>query len=174
MPCRCSCPASSPVKPMYMAGSPPERVTPPPEVLKKGWSGSMASTTSSTLMRRPTTESAPDGHSCTHCQQRVQARRSTKQGFFRDMALSGQASTQVSHPMQSFWSYDSSCTGSLLSGLWHHAHERGHPLKNTTVRIPGPSSKEFPLISSMSGELECSSDIMFPRKCKFMPESPPP
>ncbi len=30
----------------------------------------------------------------------------------------------------------------MLSGLWHHRQLSGHPLKNTVVRMPGPSSVE--------------------------------
>ena len=30
----------------------------------------------------------------------------------------------------------------MLSGLWHQAQRMGHPLKNTVVRMPGPSSVE--------------------------------
>ncbi len=39
----------------------------------------------------------------------------------------------------------------MLSGLWHQTQESGHPLIKTTVRIPGPSSKELPLISRIKG-----------------------
>ncbi len=34
----------------------------------------------------------------------------------------------------------------MLSGLWHHAHDRGHPFMNTEVRIPGPSSVDIRII----------------------------
>ena len=34
-----------------------------------------------------------------------------------------------------------------VSGLWHQAHRSGHPLKNTVVRIPGPSFTEKGRIS---------------------------
>ena len=43
--------------------------------------------------------------------------------------------------------------GSLHSGLWHQTQERGQPLKNTTERIPGPSSRLFLLIWAMRGLL---------------------
>ena len=29
--------------------------------------------------------------------------------------------------------------GLIPSGLWHHRQRRGQPLRNTVVRIPGPS-----------------------------------
>ena len=37
------------------------------------------------------------------------------------------------------------------SGLWHQAHLSGHPLKNTVVRIPGPSWVENRWMLKMSG-----------------------
>jgi len=44
---------------------------------------------------------------------------------------------------------DISSKGDFVSGFWHQIQERGHPLKNITVRIPGPSSREFLLISAI-------------------------
>ncbi len=38
----------------------------------------------------------------------------------------------------------------MLSGLWHHTHLSGHPLKNTVVRIPGPSCTAFLLIPDIN------------------------
>ena len=35
----------------------------------------------------------------------------------------------------------------MLSGLWHHQHCSVHPLKNTVVRMPGPSSVDIRIIS---------------------------
>jgi len=31
----------------------------------------------------------------------------------------------------------------MHSGFWHQIQDKGHPLKNITVRMPGPSSNEF-------------------------------
>jgi hypothetical protein len=39
--------------------------------------------------------------------------------------------------------------GEMLSGLWHQTHRRGHPLKKTVVRIPGPSWSENLRISKI-------------------------
>ena len=36
--------------------------------------------------------------------------------------------------------------GEMLSGLEHHLHLRGHPLKNTKVRMPLPSYFEYLLM----------------------------
>jgi hypothetical protein len=62
-------------------------------------------------------------------------------------AFSGQVSTHVRHPMQR---ESIQCTWGLremLSGLWHHRHRRLQPLKNTVVRMPGPSSVDMRCIS---------------------------
>jgi len=37
----------------------------------------------------------------------------------------------------------------MLSGLWHQRQDRGHPLKKTVVRMPGPSCVAKRLISKM-------------------------
>jgi len=50
-----------------------------------------------------------------------------------------------------------SVLGSWVSGLWQKEHLKGHPLKKTTVRIPGPSSRLSLLTSTTSGNLQ--SDI---------------
>ena len=41
--------------------------------------------------------------------------------------------------------------GSWVSGLWQKMHRSGHPLKKTTLRIPGPSSRLCLLISTIRG-----------------------
>lgn len=38
--------------------------------------------------------------------------------------------------------------GCQLSGLWHHRHRNGQPLKNTVVRIPRPSWMAYLLMSN--------------------------
>ncbi len=38
----------------------------------------------------------------------------------------------------------------MLSGFWHQVQDSGQPLKNTTLRIPGPSSRVFLLMSKYS------------------------
>jgi len=37
--------------------------------------------------------------------------------------------------------------GLMLSGLWHHEQLSEHPLKNTVVLMPGPSSVDIRIIS---------------------------
>ena len=37
----------------------------------------------------------------------------------------------------------------MPSGLWHHQHRSGHPLRNMVVRIPGPSWIAYRLISKI-------------------------
>src|SRR5512140_1428704 len=42
---------------------------------------------------------------------------------------------------------------SMASGLWHHLQLKGHPLRNTVVRIPGPSCREKRWISTITADL---------------------
>lgn len=58
---------------------------------------------------------------------------------FISMALFSHALIQFPHKVHLLLSYKISLTGLWLSGLWHHKHLKGHPLKNTVVLIPGPS-----------------------------------
>jgi hypothetical protein len=37
----------------------------------------------------------------------------------------------------------------MLSGLWHQRQHKGHPFRNTVVRIPGPSFTAKRLISNI-------------------------
>ena len=46
----------------------------------------------------------------------------------------------------------SSGENDFVSGFWHHEQSSVHPLKKITVRMPGPSSKEFCLMSHMNGD----------------------
>ena len=41
-----------------------------------------------------------------------------------------------------------------LSGLWHQRQRRGHPLRNTVVRMPGPSCMAYRLMSKISPSIE--------------------
>ncbi len=102
---------------MYMVGSPPESVTPPPEIRKKGRSVSTAAMTSSTVMARPTRASAPDGQASAHTRHRLHLSRSTKPGLSRLKARTGQIPTQVSQPAHSRLSKASSRPGRMHSGL---------------------------------------------------------
>jgi hypothetical protein len=58
-------------------------------------------------------------------------------------AFSGHAATQVMHPMHFVSTHCTCGLDEMLSGLWHHAHLSPHPLKNTVVRMPGPSSVDM-------------------------------
>lgn len=50
---------------------------------------------------------------------------------------------QLRHPMHledDQWTWISL---EMLSGLWHHTQRKGHPLKNTVLLMPGPSSVDI-------------------------------
>jgi len=50
------------------------------------------------------------------------------------------------HPLQPMHLDFTQCTwglGEMLSGLWHHMHVSGHPLKKTVLLMPGPSSVDM-------------------------------
>ena len=51
----------------------------------------------------------------------------------------GQAPAHAPQKRQRSSEYRTSGAEFWLSGLWHHQHESGQPLKKTAVRIPGPS-----------------------------------
>lgn len=73
---------------------------------------------------------------------RQRSRSMTTPSGVIDIHPFGQASMQVSQPMQRFSSH---CTWTLkrrLSGLWHQPQRSGQPFIKTVVRIPGPSSVE--------------------------------
>jgi hypothetical protein len=55
------------------------------------------------------------------------------------MAFCSQASTQLPHFMHFDGEYNFSAFAEMLSGLWHQAQCRLHPLKKMTTRMPGPS-----------------------------------
>jgi len=58
----------------------------------------------------------------------------------------GQAAIQAPHIRQSSVRSIISGSGEIDSGLWHHAHCKGHPLRKTVVRMPGPSCTEKAMI----------------------------
>ena len=51
-----------------------------------------------------------------------------------------QIDPQVWQPMQRSPCQTVTGRASMLSGLWHQSQASVHPLKNTVVRMPGPSS----------------------------------
>lgn len=56
-----------------------------------------------------------------------------------------------------FFGYTINCgLTERVSGLWHHLHAILHPLKNTVVRIPGPSFNENRSISVITPFISCS------------------
>lgn len=66
-----------------------------------------------------------------------------------------------------FFGYTINCgLTERVSGLWHHLHAILHPLKNTVVRIPGPSFSENRSISVITPFISCSPffGIFAPRK----------
>ena len=76
------------------------------------------------------------------------------------------AFTQAPQPMQ-FFGYTINCgLTDRVSGLWHQLHAMLHPLKNTVVRIPGPSFSENRSISVITPFISCSPffGIFAPRK----------
>jgi hypothetical protein len=62
----------------------------------------------------------------------------------------------VQHPMQREPTHWTSGYGWMLSGLWHQAHFRLQPLKNTVVLRPGPSSVDIRWISSIRPDIDFS------------------
>ena len=133
----------------YSVGSPPERVTPPFDISKKGLSFIMMLYISSIDMCRPSCESASDGQISTHSKHKSHFVLSMKKGFCLEIALFLQSSMQVLQAIHFCASKDISRLGLLPSGLWHHTQERGQPLKNITVLMPSPSSNELPFISKI-------------------------
>ena len=114
----------------------------------------MASTTAATLICSPTIVRAPVGHASTqapHTRQRPSSVRQMSHGPAPSpvswscsppgamIACSGHAATQLPQRMQRSGSGIGSGAGDWLSGLWHHAQRSGQPLRNTVVRMPGPS-----------------------------------
>ena len=128
---------------------------------------------------------AVDGQASMQRRQPVHARRSMATPLSVPWsACSGQASTQLRQPMhreavQCTWGL-----AEMLSGLWHHTHRKGQPLKKTVLLMPGPSSVDIRCILRMSpcgcsGSFPVMSQYLFPpndgfrlgaRYCREKPE----
>lgn len=106
---------------------------------------------SSLLQETPRACRAPDGHTSIHSKQHVQTSRSMKKGFLGFMAPGWQTSMQLPHPIHLAAVKLSSASRFFPSGLWHQTQSSGQPLKNTTDRIPGPSSRAFLLSAKIKG-----------------------
>jgi hypothetical protein len=65
-------------------------------------------------------------------------------------APAGHTAAHVPHPVHRFPITIAWGVFRCISGLWHHRQRSGHPLKNTAVRIPGPSLTEKGMISLIS------------------------
>lgn len=60
----------------------------------------------------------------------------------RGGAPKGHASRHSPHAMQRFSATMNSCPAEMLAGLWHQAHDSGHPFRRTVARMPGLSWSE--------------------------------
>ena len=86
------------------------------------------------------TSRARVGHAPAHD---PQARHTRGSGSSPGLASpSGHAARHASQPMQREPKTRSSGIAFMLSGLWHQVQRSGQPLRNTVVRIPGPSCRE--------------------------------
>lgn len=129
-------------------GSPPERVMPPPEVLKKISCFSTSWSTESTVRCSPYTMAACGGQAAAHWN--AQSRHSVRSmtGFPSlpgRMAWCGQAPRQrvhLSRPRQRPSLKASSGLGDWDSGLLHQRQARGQPFRKILERMPGPSCTE--------------------------------
>ena len=95
--------------------------------------------TSAASISRPESSSAPFGQSSAQAPQAVHfARSKVCAPFSKVCAPFGQTAHA---PQATHFSarYSSSGAAEKLSGLWHHAQCMLQPLKNTVVRMPGPS-----------------------------------
>ena len=102
-----------------------------------------ASKISSTDMVLPRISRALVGQASIHSAQTVQRVRSMLIPSGAGVrAFSGHWSRQAPWPMQRALCQTSSAWARSASGLWHQGQRMGQPLKNTVVRIPGPSSVE--------------------------------
>ncbi len=85
-----------------------------------------------------------EGHSSAHIPQPLHSSRfMAMPSGSAESAFSGQDAIQVLHPMHLFSIHCICGLREMLSGLWHHWHASPHPLKNTVVRMPGPSSVDI-------------------------------
>lgn len=81
------------------------------------------------------------GHTGMQAPQAVQRKGSAPVGHVAAQAPQSRQETLLTIS----WGY-----GAIPSGLWHHAQRNGHPLRNTVVRIPGPSYTAISFISNTS------------------------
>ena len=130
------------------SGSPPEKVTPPPDCSKKGRSRSTTAKTSSTVVRWPTSSRAPETQASAHAPHRRHRSGSGRVGpSARPM---GQTAWQAPQSMQRSPMMRISASRARLSGLWHQGQSSGQPFRNTVVRMPGPSWIEKRWISKLA------------------------
>ena len=119
-----------------ISGSPPEKVTPPPD----------RAYTSASFCRRRAKSSAR------HASPTIFRRplRQTGRHFPQALHFPGLGHTRLHAPqcVQAARLTISCGLGDSPSGLWHHAHRSGHPFMNTVVRTPGPSNTANSLISN--------------------------
>ena len=100
----------------------------------------MAARSSGTVISRPIVSRARVGQAPTH---EPQARQTPGSGMTPPSARpSGHASRHAAQPMQRLPKTRSSGLAFMLSGLWHQEQRSGQPLRNTVVRMPGPSWRE--------------------------------
>lgn len=99
IPCARQPPSTSRAKPACSNGSPPDSVTPPPEVRKKILSADNSRTASSALTSRPIQDMAPVGHTSVHLPQRLQSARSMTSRSPARRAFWSQAAIQVPQRM---------------------------------------------------------------------------
>src|SRR5450830_578692 len=122
-----------------MSGSPPENVTPPPDSSKKTRSRTSSLITSATVIVLPAIVLTPARQTPSHRPHAVHASVAPGTPPTRTAAPVGHTVRQSPHPVHRSTVIISSGWRPWLSGLWHHWHASGQPLRNTTVRIPGPS-----------------------------------
>lgn len=112
-------------------GSPPEKVTPPPEALSRSmffpsrWQSVAASYGVAQYRSNP----------CGQLRRLCSVRKSSP---FSSFAWRKQA-PQCRHP---FCARTIRLVNACPSGLWHHSQRSGQPIRKTEVRMPGPSKTE--------------------------------
>ena len=123
------------------SGSPPEKVTPPPEAMynTRSWS---ASPNTSWTSDHPADQLARAGRAGVHAR-----RAPTAAGIVRRSGPSPARLPARDRPpdirrrrgtgsrRQRFWD-----AAGMPSGLWHQTQQSGQPFRKTVVRMPGPSS----------------------------------
>ncbi len=118
-------------------GSPPVRVTPPPESLSNGNSGRSSATISSGVILTPNRVTAPEGQDSAQVKQPRQRSASLCPGLV--IACPGHLSTHLPQPMQRCGLKAISASAFQDSTFWHQMQRSGQPLKKTRLRMPGPS-----------------------------------